>query len=282
MQYNPHLAVPFATWAIAQVIKFAWAASRGRLDFKYLYASGGMPSVHSAVVCSLATTALLLDGFQSPVFGFAALFAAIVMYDSFGVRRASGEQAAVLNMLVESLNRDRIKLAVPGVRLREILGHKPLEVTVGAILGIFLGLLFNVSRLSQQINFLTAPPGRWEFRLYLAAFAILVVAGWVAKLWLVRRKPKSAILRQLSRDIVLMTQVLGWVGLAASFSQYETISLFQWRIWSILSLSAGLIWLAWLVNKYWRRLPEALERERENERKGKWFQFGKGKHKKRR
>lgn len=91
MAYNPYIIVPFATWAVAQISKFAIAAFRGRIDFRYLYASGGMPSVHSAVVCSLAMTALLVDGVGSHLFGFTAIFAAIVMYDSFGVRRSAGE-----------------------------------------------------------------------------------------------------------------------------------------------------------------------------------------------
>src|SRR4051812_44369194 len=125
MVYNPYIVVPFATWAVAQVSKFTLAALRGRIDFRYLYASGGMPSVHSAVVCSLATTALLVDGANSHMFGFAAIFAAIVMYDSFGVRRSSGEQAAAINMLTETMDRNRVKLAQPGLHLREILGHQP-------------------------------------------------------------------------------------------------------------------------------------------------------------
>ncbi len=271
------MAIPFATWAIAQVLKFALSAARGKLDFKYLYASGGMPSVHSAVVCSLATTALLVDGVGSPFFGFAALFAAIVMYDSFGVRRASGEQAAVLNMLVESLNRDRIKLAAPKAKLREIIGHNPLEVTIGAFLGVSLALLFNISRLTNQLNFLSAVPGRWEFRIYLGSFALLVVAGWITKIVLNMRYRKSAILKRLSSDLLLKTQVIGWLGLVASFSQYENIAIFSWRVWPMLLLGVMVVWDLWLVGHYWRVLPQALDGEREAERKRKWFQIGTGK-----
>ncbi len=101
MAYNPYIVVPLATWAVSQVAKFAVAAFKGQVDFKYLYSSGGMPSVHSAVVCSLAMTALLVDGTSSHLFGFTLIFAAVVMYDSFGVRRSSGEQAAAINTMSE-------------------------------------------------------------------------------------------------------------------------------------------------------------------------------------
>lgn len=144
---NPYIEVPFIVWAVAQLTKFCLAAANGRLDFKYLYASGGMPSVHSATVVSLAVTALLVDGVESPIFGFSAVFAAIVMYDSFGVRRASGEQAAAINVILSSLVKDKIGLSTPQRPLREILGHKPLEVTMGAILGLILGGLLNFSHL---------------------------------------------------------------------------------------------------------------------------------------
>jgi uncharacterized protein len=77
--YNPYIIIPFASWAVAQIAKFAIAAFKGKIDFRYLYASGGMPSVHSAVVCSLAVTALLVDGVGSHLFGFTLIFAAVVI-----------------------------------------------------------------------------------------------------------------------------------------------------------------------------------------------------------
>jgi acid phosphatase family membrane protein YuiD len=162
--FNPYLMVPLLVWAITQFMKFILAAFRGRLDFRYLYASGGMPSVHSAVVTSLATTAFLVDGPESPMFGLTVILAAIVMYDSFGVRRSSGEQAAAINLILDSLNQDQITLMHPQHRLREILGHKPMEVTIGALMGLILAGLFNVNRLDAFFNAVTTSvsrPGIW-------------------------------------------------------------------------------------------------------------------------
>ncbi|MBW3538526.1 divergent PAP2 family protein [Candidatus Parcubacteria bacterium] len=269
MLYNPYLLIPFATWLIAQTIKFSLAASRGKIDFRYLYASGGMPSVHSAVVSSLATTALLLDGPQSRYFGLTALLAAIVMYDSFGVRRASGEQAAAINMLIDALPGDR--KSAPARKLREVLGHKPLEVTIGAILGVALGLLFNLSKLESQLRFLAASPVRFEHIGYLAVFAVLVLAGLVSRVWLKRRYPKSPSIRGFSKSLLTKTQVVGWLGLVVSFAQYEKVAYLAARVWSILLLMVLVVWDVWLVRRYWRPLPEALAAERDTERKRKWL-----------
>jgi acid phosphatase family membrane protein YuiD len=191
--YNPYIVVPLATWAVAQISKFAISAFRGKVDFRYLYASGGMPSVHSAVVCSLAVTTLLVDGYPSFQFGFAVIFAAIVMYDSFGVRRSAGEQAAAINMLIDSLDRNRVRLQEPDLHLREILGHQPREVTVGAALGIVLAGLFNYDKLGAFGSFMQAVPERRELLVYAALFAFIIVAGVITRIVLGLRYKKSRI-----------------------------------------------------------------------------------------
>lgn len=141
---TPYLYVPFAAWALAQLLKFSIALVRGKADLRYLYASGGMPSVHSAVVCSLAAYALFAGGAMSPLFGITAVFAAIVMYDSFGVRRSTGEQAKTINQLITELGRTgSVRDTSSFNNVREILGHKPFEVLVGAILGIATAAAFS-------------------------------------------------------------------------------------------------------------------------------------------
>ena len=100
---NVYLYGPLILWFVAQLVKFSIHLARGRADVRYLFASGGMPSAHAAVVCSLATITLLDQGITSPLFGITAILAAIVMYDSFGVRRSSGDQARLLNRLVSDL-----------------------------------------------------------------------------------------------------------------------------------------------------------------------------------
>ena len=134
-----YLIAPIAAWTIAQVTKVVYMSARQRrLNLRVLAEMGGMPSSHSAIVMGLTTGIGRIDGLGSPLFAVALIFSFVVMYDAAGVRRAAGRQAAILNRLVEDL------VAMRGIReerLRELLGHTPVEVLVGAALGILVGLI---------------------------------------------------------------------------------------------------------------------------------------------
>lgn len=274
MAYNPYIVVPFATWAVAQVAKFAIAAFKGRIDFRYFYASGGMPSVHSAVVCSLATTALLVGGASSPIFGFSLIFAAIVMYDSFGVRRASGEQAEAINMIVDSLGKDKIRLEQRDLRVREILGHQPAEVIIGAVLGVTLAALFNYDKLTSLTTFLQTNPSRTELWVYVGIFGFLVVAGVLQRIILRHRYPKSAAIKRATRDITTAAETVGWLGLVSAVFVYEKASYLAWRFWPLAILAIGVAWATVLVFRFARTVPQALVAESHEQRKQKWLNWG--------
>ena len=274
MAYNPYIVIPFATWAVAQVAKFAIAALKGKIDLRNLYASGGMPSVHSAVVCSLATTALLVEGPNSPIFGITAILAAIVMYDSFGVRRSTGEQAAAINMLVESLDKGKIRLTGPAIKLREILGHQPREVVIGALLGIGLAGLFNYERLGTLTSFAQVVPLRLELWAYAGIFGFLVLAGWIQSFWLKAAYPKSVTIRGLRRRLITYTQTIGWLGVVLVALQYERASYLAWRIWVVILLTAAVIWGSSILISALKSVPAALKLEANEARKRKWFSFG--------
>jgi uncharacterized protein len=134
-----YLIPPIVAWTIAQVTKVVYVSLRqGRLNLRVLAEMGGMPSSHSAIVMGLTTGIGRINGVSSPLFAIALIFSFVVMYDAAGVRRAAGRQAAILNRLVEDL------VAMRGIqeeRLRELLGHTPVEVLVGAALGILVGLI---------------------------------------------------------------------------------------------------------------------------------------------
>ena len=137
LQSNEVLMTAILAWAIAQFLKIiSWAFVSKELNFRRLVEPGGMPSSHSAFVTSLSTGIGIYEGFDSTMFALAAVFAVIVMYDASGVRRAAGKQARVLNRIIEDLNRRELHPE----RLRELLGHTPFEVVVGAALGIVLAL----------------------------------------------------------------------------------------------------------------------------------------------
>lgn len=137
---NEAIWIPFFTWCTVQVLKFIFdLILHKKANFKRLYGSGGMPSSHSALVMSITTVAGLVEGFDSIAFAACFVFSMIVMYDAAGVRRAAGKQASILNKILET----------PGLttgevqeKLIEALGHTPIQVFVGAILGIIVGCIF--------------------------------------------------------------------------------------------------------------------------------------------
>ncbi|ONK77727.1 uncharacterized protein A4U43_C02F9920 [Asparagus officinalis] len=137
--HNYPLITAVFAFALAQSIKFftTWYKER-RWDIMQFIASGGMPSSHSSTVTALAVAIGCQQGFDGSVFAVAMIVACVVMYDSFGVRLHAGKQAAVLNQIVYELPAEH-PLAETGP-LRELLGHTPLQVVAGSILGIVIAV----------------------------------------------------------------------------------------------------------------------------------------------
>lgn len=132
---NFPLMMGLCGWFVAQVLKFLLNLAVNReLNFGLLASSGGMPSSHSATVCAMTVAVGIIHGFGSTFFAVCFIFSFIVMYDAMNVRRSAGEQAQILNKLILDLL-DQSKISVEPT-LREILGHTPLQVVVGAIIGI--------------------------------------------------------------------------------------------------------------------------------------------------
>jgi acid phosphatase family membrane protein YuiD len=129
-----------AAWFSASVIKiFLHFFRQHRFDFRLLVGTGGMPSSHSALVACMATAVGLEEGWDSTVFILALGFAIVTMNDAQGVRRASGQQASVLNRIVDDMYQ---KKPFKPEHLRELLGHTPVQVLIGAALGILVCLFF--------------------------------------------------------------------------------------------------------------------------------------------
>lgn len=128
--------VPAGAWMVAQVLKvLVYLATERRLNLRLLVSAGGMPSSHASLVAGLATAVGIQHGLSSTYFAIALVFAAIVMYDAAGVRRAVGIQARLLNQMIEELFSGH---PISQTRLRELVGHTPFQVLVGAALGIGL------------------------------------------------------------------------------------------------------------------------------------------------
>lgn len=132
---SAYLIAIAAAWVVAQGAKFliSSVSRQSSIDYRQLYISGNMPSSHSATVIALLTVIGLKTGVESASFGIATLLAAIVMYDAVMVRRSTGEQGAAIHALIKERN-SKVKLP------RAAKGHEPLEVAVGALVGLVVGL----------------------------------------------------------------------------------------------------------------------------------------------
>ena len=131
--------VAFTAIIIAQILKFLMhIVVKRQVDIRMFTTTGGMPSSHAAGVMGLSTSVGLISGFDSVSFAISLGFAFIVMYDAAGVRRAAGRQAACLNKIIMDVYKQELKEA--GGKLKELLGHTPLQVIVGAIFGIVYAL----------------------------------------------------------------------------------------------------------------------------------------------
>lgn len=136
---NKVLNVTIFAWFAAQTIKVLLGVIREkRFNFRWFIGTGGMPSAHTAGSAALATACGMRFGFGSGIFAIAAMFALVTMFDAQGVRRATGKQAAILNKIIEDFYS---KGRTEQERLIELIGHTPIEVIIGAIIGSLLAII---------------------------------------------------------------------------------------------------------------------------------------------
>jgi acid phosphatase family membrane protein YuiD len=133
--FSPYIIAGLAGWIVSQLSKYVVASFRngGLASYRQLYLSGHMPSAHSATVISVLVVIGLRDGIESGLFGLAVVLASVVLYDAMMVRRSSGEQGVALTALIKETNS---KVPLPRVAI----GHTPLEVAVGSLLGFLVGV----------------------------------------------------------------------------------------------------------------------------------------------
>ena len=141
---NAALWLPLSVAFGVQLYKMlAYWVQSGRIDFRVLAQAGGMPSSHSAMVCSLMTAIGYQYGLDSGLFAIAAALAVIVMYDARGVRQESGKQARVINQILQTFFSGH---PLTEAQLKELIGHTTLQVIVGGLFGVFYTLIYLVSR----------------------------------------------------------------------------------------------------------------------------------------
>ena len=137
---NKYLYVPLILWFCIQLFKLIYdLITTNKFTFKRIIGAGGMPSSHSAVVTSVTTLIGKNIGVDSAIFAVSLIFALVVMYDACGVRRAAGKQAKVLNDIVNTPGLTNLQVQE---KLQEALGHTPVQVFVGALIGVIAGIIF--------------------------------------------------------------------------------------------------------------------------------------------
>jgi len=134
---NKVLGISIFACFLAQFIKIFTGEDK-RIDFSRIVTSGGMPSSHSSFVTSLSTLVGLEKGFNSIEFAVVLVFSLIIMYDASGVRRAVGKQATILNQIVDDIHHGK---HIKPDKLKELVGHTPFEVLMGALLGVVVALV---------------------------------------------------------------------------------------------------------------------------------------------
>jgi uncharacterized protein len=137
--HNKILMITLTVWALAQCLKvFIGFCLERRFNFRWFIGTGGMPSSHAAGATALATVCGLKLGFDSPQFALAAVFAMVTMFDAQGVRRSTGLQAGLLNKIMDDIYWQG---KIESKRLAELIGHTPIQVVVGSIMGFFSAVI---------------------------------------------------------------------------------------------------------------------------------------------
>ena len=145
LNLNPILTVALLAWFVAQVLKtLINFILLGKFQLERMWGDGGMPSAHSATVCAMVIATARSEGFGSAIFAVAAVVAIITMHDAMGVRRETGEQAKVLNQMIAQWIDVSEKNApfLQNMHLKEMVGHTPLQVLAGFVVGCVVGALY--------------------------------------------------------------------------------------------------------------------------------------------
>ncbi len=242
---NPVVIVPAITYLIAQFLKFGVKAMKGDVNLRYFIKSGNMPSVHTAIVVALVVSVAFVEGIDSTFFGIALVLAMIVVYDALNVRRAVGEQGTLLERLMQ-LQKDRINRVTPRgekINLIEVLGHTPIEVAAGAVVGLFVSLLLmNEHWSDKSVNYFWNY-GENEKFITKIVMAVVVIMSITVYLVLKRRAFKK-----LPSAKSLASRVAYGLLLPALFSLFVlwandiSLGMFKSKLWLILVVAWILVW----------------------------------------
>jgi len=276
--YNEIISVVALTWFLAQLIKFTILLVKNKKikfsEFKAFISTGGMPSAHTAVVSSLALSVGILAGFNSVVFAISFIFTVIVIYDAVGVRRASGDHARALNKLVPRVLKDDSK------HFKTRIGHKPVEVFAGVLLGLLVPLLTMWSQLSlpekwkQTLSYsylFNVNPGSsfHYYGLFIFKFGAFLLIGII--LTIISARTANLIYKKLYSKIYTFLLTIGAAGFLLLFFRYESVYFLSGRFLLIALFIASIIWVVIIAYYGFRKFPSELSTYNDYLRKEKYF-----------
>jgi hypothetical protein len=236
---NPHVVVPALTFVITQSIKMYLKARKGDFNWKYMFATGDMPSVHTAVSTSIVVSLGFVEGVGSAVFALGALWALFIIYDSFNVRRAVGEQGGVILKLIEISKGPKEERDL--MKVREVLGHTPLEVSAGAGVGLGLGFLLSYGYWPETLRSTLVDVNESEIKMFYALFGLVLALGLIIRRFIVpsayRKLPTGKMVRRSIRSVFILPGVLGWLlvwlqseGIELFESKFPVVLLLMWIV----------------------------------------------------
>lgn len=247
---NIYLLAAVMGWASAQIVKFAISAFKGDFKFVWFFRSGGMPSAHTATVVALALTVLFREGVESSVFAIAAVLAAIVVYDSLGVRRAVGDQAGLLDIVATELSVD------PAISRGNVQGHTPAEVMGGLLVGATAAFVVSSSQAVEKLKLLTEDLAGQELFWVTIAGVVILLSG-VIRLFMASKKSIKKLsiakkMRQISNWSLILPGVLIMILTGAA---NQGIELLSWRLWAYLVIVVVVGMQSVFAFKVYRHVP---------------------------
>jgi hypothetical protein len=182
--------------------------------------------------------------------------------------------------VISSLRQDRVRLSQPDLELREVRGHNPKEVAVGALVGIFFALLFNYQHIAPFTGWLGAIPGHIELFAYAALAVILIVGGLIQ--WAGLRRRRSAALTSVSHHILVAAETTGIIMAVFVICAFERVNYLSSRVCFLATIVIMIAWSGWLYRRHHHRLAVAMALEAESVRKDKWLPKSRKQRKKKR
>ena len=252
LNISPYLTIPLITVVVVQIIKFAIHAFTDEIDFKRVFQMGGAPSSVAAAIVAVAFTSVAVDGVGSSVAGVAIALSVV----------------AVVFFCMHQQVREKVNSGLDKKARLSVSSGK--DMLIGGIIGFLTSVMLSVSYWKDDMDWFFKVPNDTENIAYFAVFAVLFVIGEALAFW-TRRKSmrKLPTSRKLNRAFRISLTAPAIFGLFIAFSQYQTLGMFDIRIWTYITFDLVVLGTIWAYFSVYRSAPKHLKEEREHFNKSK-------------